>query len=227
MVVWVLSISRRGAGPGILPRWGLLLAVLWVGGLLGCPGTGPQRARPPGEGPAAVALLRQQAGQGEREAQYQLGLLAFSGEGMPHDRHAAVQRLQRAAAQGHPEAQRLLGQLSLTGQGLPRNATAAAAWYRRAAEQGDPEAQWQLGRLIRQARGCPATRPRRPRGIVGRPRTGTPSANGTSDSNTCMAGGSPRIACRPTSGSRWPLRTCPRVLSGSRRSGRLARPPRR
>ena len=99
MVVWVLSISRRGAGPGILPRWGLLLAVLWVGGLLGCPGTGPQRARPPGEGPAAVALLRQQAGQGEREAQYQLGLLAFSGEGMPHDRHAAVQWL---AARGGP-----------------------------------------------------------------------------------------------------------------------------
>ena len=155
MVIWVLSISRRDIWPGILPRWGLLLAVLWVGGLLGCPGPGPPRAVPPGAGPAAVALLRQQAVQGEREAQYRLGLLALTGEGVPHDMSAAVQWLQRAAAQGHPEAQRLLGQLSLTGQGLPRNATVAAAWYRRAAEQGDPEAQWQLGRLYQTGQGVP------------------------------------------------------------------------
>jgi len=74
-----------------------------------------------------VALLRQQAVQGAQEAQYRLGLLALTGEGVPHDMSAAVQWLQRAAAQGHPEAQRLLGQLSLTGQGLPRNATVAAA----------------------------------------------------------------------------------------------------
>jgi TPR repeat protein len=152
MVVWVLSIFRRDAGQGMPPRWGLLLAVLWVGGLLGCP---PHRAGPLGEGPTAVALLQQQAVRGEREAQYRLGLLALTGEGVPHDARVAVQWLQRAAAQGHPEAQRLLGQLSLTGQGLPRNATAAAAWYRRAAEQGDSEAQWQLGRLYQVGQGVP------------------------------------------------------------------------
>ena len=129
MVVWILSITRRDVGPGTPPRWGLLLLALWVGVLLGCPSTGPHRAGPPREGPAAVALLRQQAVQGEREAQYRLGVLALTGEGMPHDTREAVQWLQHAATQGHPEAQRLLGRLSLTGQGLPRNATAAAAWY--------------------------------------------------------------------------------------------------
>jgi len=127
MVIWVLSISRRHTGPGIAPRWGLLLVGLWMGGLLGCPGPGPPRAGLPEAGPAAVALLRQQAVQGAQEAQYRLGLLTLTGEGVPHDMSAAVQWLQRAAAQGHPEAQRLLGQLSLTGQGLPRNATVAAA----------------------------------------------------------------------------------------------------
>ena len=38
MVIWVLSISQRHTGPGIAPRWGLLLVGLWMGGLLGCPG---------------------------------------------------------------------------------------------------------------------------------------------------------------------------------------------
>ena len=102
MVIWVLSISRRHTGRGIAPRWGLLLVGLWMGGLLGCPGPGPPRAGLPEAGPAAVALLRQQAVQGEREAQYRLGLLALTGEGVPHDASAAVQWLQHAAAQGHP-----------------------------------------------------------------------------------------------------------------------------
>src|SRR5262245_44882681 len=113
MVVWILSIIRHDIGPGTPPRWGLLLLALWVGVLLGCPRTGPHRAGPPTEGPAAVALLRQQAVQGEREAQYRLGVLALTGEGMPHDTREAVQWLQHAATQGHPEAQRLLGRLSL------------------------------------------------------------------------------------------------------------------
>ena len=40
MVIWFLSISRRHTGPGIAPRWGLLLVGLWMGGLLGCPAPG-------------------------------------------------------------------------------------------------------------------------------------------------------------------------------------------
>jgi Sel1 repeat len=139
-------------------RWGLLLAALWVGGLAGCMSAGYRRAEPPlprsdatpppdttPEGPGEVLTLRQQAEQGDVEAQYRLGMMAHTGEAMPQNEAEAVQWLQRAALQGHPEAQRLLGRLYLAGQGVPRNEEEAAYWYRRAAGQGDPEMQWQLG----------------------------------------------------------------------------------
>jgi len=149
-------------------RWGMLLAALWVAGLAGCTSAGHRRAAPllprrdatpqPGptqEGPGEVDTLRQQARQGDVEAQYRLGMLAHTGEGVPQNEAEAVQWLQRAALQGHPEAQRLLGRFYLTGQGVPRNETAAAYWYRQAADQGDPEAQWQLGRLALAGQGVP------------------------------------------------------------------------
>ena len=140
-------------------RWGLLLAALWVGGLAGCTSTGHRRAVPPlplghttpqktgitQETPGEVYTLRQQAVQGDREAQYRLGIMSHTGEGVPQNEADAVQWLQRAATQGHPEAQRLLGRLYLSGQGVPRNEAEAVYWYRRAADQGDPEIQWQLG----------------------------------------------------------------------------------
>ena len=125
----------------------MLLIVLWAGGLAGCPSAG-QRPPQPGttqEAPGEIHTLRQQAVQGDGEAQYRLGIMLHTGEGVPQNETDAVQWLQRAATQGHPAAQRLLGRLYLTGQGVPRNETEAASWYRRAADQGDPEMQWQLG----------------------------------------------------------------------------------
>jgi TPR repeat protein len=149
-------------------RWGLLLAALWVGGLAGCPSAGYRRAESPlprsdatpqpdttQEGPGEVLTLRQQAEQGDVEAQYRLGMMAHTGEAVPQNEAEAVQWLQRAAIQGHPEAQRLLGRLYLAGQGVPRNEGEAAYWYRQAADQGDPEAQWQLGRLALAGQGIP------------------------------------------------------------------------
>ena len=141
-----------------MSRWGLLLAALWVGGLAGCTSSGHRRAVPPlplghttpqrgstQETPEEVHKLRQQAGQGDVEAQYRLGMMSHTGEGVPQNAADAVQWLRRAATQGHPEAQRLLGRLYLSGQGVARNEAEAASWYRRAADQGNPEIQWQLG----------------------------------------------------------------------------------
>jgi Sel1 repeat len=153
-----LHTSRRFSQQVTALRWGMLLAALWVGGLVGCTSAGHRRAEPPlprsdatlqpgtiREVPGEVDTLRQQAVQGDVEAQYRLGLMAHTGEGVPQNEAEAVQWLQRAAIQGHPEAQRLLGRLSLAGQGVPRNEAEAVYWYRRAADQGDPEMQWQLG----------------------------------------------------------------------------------
>jgi TPR repeat protein len=146
--------------------WGMILAALWVGGLAGCTSAGHRRAVPPlplghttpqigstQETPEEVRKLRQQAGQGDVEAQYRFGMMSYTGEGVPQNAADAVQWLRRAATQGHPEAQRLLGRLYLSGQGVARNEAEAAHWYRRAADQGDPEAQWQLGRLYLSGQG--------------------------------------------------------------------------
>jgi TPR repeat protein len=130
-----------------MSRWGMILVVLWVGGLAGCTSAG-HRTPQPGtiqEAPGEVDTLRQQAMRGDGEAQYRLGIMSHTGEGVPQNETDAVQWLLRAAIQGHPEAQRLLGRLYLAGQGVPRNEAEAVYWYRRAADQGDPEFQWQLG----------------------------------------------------------------------------------
>ena len=130
-----------------MSRWGMLLVVLWVGGLAGCPSAG-HRPPPPGtiqEASEEVYQLRQQAMGGDGEAQYRLGMMLHTGEGVPQNETDAVQWLQRAATQGSSEAQRLLGRMYLSGQGVPRNEAEAVSWYRRAADQGDPEIQWQLG----------------------------------------------------------------------------------
>ena len=96
-----------------MSRWGMLLIVLWAGGLAGCPSAG-QRPPQPGttqEAPGEIHTLRQQAVQGDGEAQYRLGIMLHTGEGVPQNETDAVQWLQRAATQGHPAAQRLLGRL--------------------------------------------------------------------------------------------------------------------
>jgi Sel1 repeat len=153
-----LHTARRFAVQVTTLRWGMLLVALWVGGLAGCTSAGHRRAMPPlphssaapqpgptQEEPGEVDALRQQAVQGNVEAQYRLGMMVHTGEGVPQNEAEAVQWLQRAAMQGHPEAQRLLGRFYLAGQGVPRNEAEAVYWYRRAADQGDPERQWQLG----------------------------------------------------------------------------------
>jgi TPR repeat protein len=166
MVLCLLHQYLRLCVQVTTPRGGIILATLWMGWLAGCTSTGPYRAVPPPplghamtqtdttpEAPGAVHTLRQQAVQGDGEAQYRLGIMSHTGEGVPQNETDAVQWLQRAATQGHPEAQRLLGRMYLSGQGVPRNEAEAAYWYRQAADQGDPEAQWQLGRMYLSGQG--------------------------------------------------------------------------
>ena len=52
----------------------------------------------------AIAQLRQQAENGEAEAQFKLGLILYSGMGVEADRPAAREWWQKAAANGHPKA---------------------------------------------------------------------------------------------------------------------------
>lgn len=99
--------------------------------------------------------IHQQAEQGNPKAQYQLGLMYLSGQGIQKDVKAAAKWYRKAAEQGNPEGQFGLGVLYFHGQGLPQDQQEAAKWYRKAAEQGNTDGQLGLGILYFMGKGVP------------------------------------------------------------------------
>jgi hypothetical protein len=87
------------------------------------------------------------ARRGHAEAQFRLGVMYCTGEGLPQDVTQATLWYSRAAEQGHRHAQHNLAVMLLKGEGIPRDAEAAFQWFSKAAEQGVPEAQLMLGDL--------------------------------------------------------------------------------
>mgnify|MGYP001260849471 CR=1 FL=1 len=89
--------------------------------------------------------LTAQAESGDAEAQLQLGLRHFDGDGVAQDFVKAVKWLRKAAEQDHAEAQFNLGICYFNGRGVPKDETEAVKWDRKAAGQGYAEAQDNLG----------------------------------------------------------------------------------
>jgi len=87
------------------------------------------------------------------EAQYNLGVKLYNGEGVAKDYGEAVRWYQLAAIQGDARAQFNLGGMYRMGQGVPQDYQKAVRWYRRAADQGDADAQSNLGVMYAQGRG--------------------------------------------------------------------------
>ena len=85
------------------------------------------------------------AEQGDAEAQTNLGLAYYNGEGVAKDFAEAVRWFRKAAEQGHAEAQLHLGMLYATGDGIPQDDKEAVRWWRQSAEQGFAQAQFNLG----------------------------------------------------------------------------------
>src|SRR5215471_4551507 len=73
------------------------------------------------------------AQQGDADAQYNLGLMYFNGQGVLQDYGQAMQWSRRAADQGVAPAQYNLGFMYANGQGVPQDYAEALRWYRRAA----------------------------------------------------------------------------------------------
>jgi hypothetical protein len=61
------------------------------------------------------------AEQGDADAQYHLGSMYYSGEGVPHDDEQAIQWYTKAAEQGHVDAQYNLALMYKHGQGVLLN----------------------------------------------------------------------------------------------------------
>ncbi len=92
-----------------------------------------------------LAELLAKVGQGDAEAQYELGNAYFFGDGVGQDHKKAVRWFSRSAGQGHAGAQHALGRSYSYGEGVLQNYRIAAEWYRKAADQENAAAQAKLG----------------------------------------------------------------------------------
>ena len=93
----------------------------------------------------AVKWLKKAADLGEPNAQYNLGLFYYNGQGVKQDFEEAVKWLKKAAGQSVVFAQYNLGVCYYGGQGVKQDYAEAVKWFRLAADQEFPAAQYNLG----------------------------------------------------------------------------------
>jgi uncharacterized protein len=90
---------------------------------------------------------------GDPIAQFNVGLMYRSGEGVPRDDAEAARWYRRAARQGHVTAQYNLGVMYAQGEGVPQDDSEAMRWFQMAADHGDAQAQHNLGFMYENGRG--------------------------------------------------------------------------
>jgi TPR repeat protein len=108
-----------------------------------------------GDYATALGLWRPLAKQGDADAQFYLGVLYESGQGVLRNDAEAIKWYRKAAEQDDAVAQFNLGIMYAKGEGVPQNDGEAAHWYRLAADQGLAGAQFDLGIMYAQGQGMP------------------------------------------------------------------------
>ncbi len=108
-----------------------------------------------GEYANAYWLWRPLAEQGNADAQFYLGLMNESGQGVPRNDAEAIKWYLKAADQDLAVAQFNLATMYAKGRGVPQNEREAAKWYRLAADQGLGAAQFNLGIMYAEGKGVP------------------------------------------------------------------------
>ncbi|WP_139429172.1 SEL1-like repeat protein [Aeromonas veronii] len=89
----------------------------------------------------------------QRRAQYNLGVMYTTGQGVTKNLRTAAEWYLKAAEQGLVAAQFNMGSSYRKGEGVEQSDNKAFEWYLKAAEQGDPDAQYNLGLMYRKGRG--------------------------------------------------------------------------
>ena len=89
--------------------------------------------------------LVQRAEGGDAQAQYNLGMCFFNGDGTKINDIEAIKWLTKAGDGGLPRAQCELGLIYSSGEGVNKNLKKAFEWYMKAAEKGWPDAQTSVG----------------------------------------------------------------------------------
>jgi TPR repeat protein len=105
--------------------------------------------------PAALALFRSAAEQGDAEAQDWVGTIYLHGWGVQKNYAEGLIWLRKSAAQGFASAQCRLGSMYKHGWGVPQNDAEAVLWFRKAAEGGDVDAQNVVGFMYALGEGVP------------------------------------------------------------------------
>lgn len=100
-----------------------------------------------GDYQSALRIWEPLAQQGDAAAQFNVGLLYSSGQGVPEDSGAAAHWYRLAADQGYAKAQLNLADLYADGRGVPQDFPAAAQLYGEAAKQRNANARYKLGYL--------------------------------------------------------------------------------
>jgi hypothetical protein len=93
------------------------------------------------------------AEKGDMNAQFDLGVIRYTGRGIPVDYAAALQWFKKAAHQGHPLAQYNAGYMYEKGEGMPQDYAEAMKYYRQSAERGNRLAQYTLGTMYERGQG--------------------------------------------------------------------------
>ena len=106
----------------------------------------------------ATEILQKSAQQGDKEAQFQLGVMYENGQGVLKDPAKAVSWYQKAAAQNHALAQNNLGWAYFQGLGIARDDAQALKWFQTALSQGVEIAQNNIDLMIQQGR-VPSQKP--------------------------------------------------------------------
>ncbi len=97
--------------------------------------------------------VRWKAEKGDPMAQYVLGTLCESGNGVFQTDAEAIKWYQKAAFKGIPRAQLAMGLRYLHGQGIGQSDSEAFLWLRKAADQGLADAQYEVAGLYWAGRG--------------------------------------------------------------------------
>ncbi|MDR3411081.1 MAG: tetratricopeptide repeat protein [Formivibrio sp.] len=101
----------------------------------------------------SVEQLKEQADNGDSNAQLLLADRYIGGNGVPKDYAKAFWLLRKAAEQGNIKGQEALGMIYGSDELIPHDYQQSAAWWRKAADQGDAVAQRNLGYLFKDGQG--------------------------------------------------------------------------
>lgn len=92
-----------------------------------------------------IVALIEMAEKGNKNAQYDVGVIYLYGRGVPKDENKAFEWFNKAAASGYSVAEYAVGRMYYYGQGIAQSGKLAQEWFQKAAEKGNADAQYALG----------------------------------------------------------------------------------